>query len=971
MTTTKSSAAAAAAAEAARRAAIEAAKRAAEAAKRAAEARAKAAAQQAAAKKPQPDLAKKALNKPTASAVRQAFGQNEFSSGKARALAQKLGSPSAATSLRTEVLGDGNVNCLERAVNTAKPGDDVVLLTDKKDPVGHAVVERQDGTVVDPNRPHQPYSNMEAYLRENQRYGNPVHVSDTTATKLLRTPPGAARDRLIEQAGLTGVASRAVADPPQVTADYRRRASQAATDAQAAYDQTLADGGTELAAAQAASQELDAAIATSSDPEFARYVANASVDIAEDIAAAVGEHIESNVGGQEAELNGALFTLTRLADAGDQPVTDAIATSLANTLPDVPDSGFNQMSALTGVLRNDNGVELASALTTTLQEAGKSQAASAMAGPLTAALDTVHGVYTEAHEAREAADQRLSELLGAAGPLTQDQQQAFIADYRETHADVYAAESEAAEDLSEFLTTNGPALDAAVAAEAQFNPTNASYSQNELFEAYQSLAGSPLPARAVEWASSVAQDGSALNGVFSDRMESIAKDIIEPGLAGTLAQYQVEAGGDPASALERFETLFNQFTTARSLVNAPGNFLKSIGDAREYLEASRLAQAGDPSRLTALLTDQQKLSGLSGVGSSIAAASLAFAITNLPEQQGFELARAVASIGADGADLAVKAIGTLTNAGRISETGSLANGARFLQNTVLPRLGLALSALGTVDALGSFLREGGAENGVKLLTSAIGTAGAGLALFPPTAPIGAALAVIGTVAGIVADVVFNGQKLEQLREDVAQHLEAAGVDPAIIEAMSNTGANLNEVAEALKLSPEQMQEMLKEDGFIGYAPHIFIELANAYGIEGQQVVDLVKNMNEGREDQFFEVMKEFGEAPQAGTDYGPGMRRFLEENFPDAHAAAIEAGSGAVDGSGNTRSPEDQAVNDYNLLDTGDYEDNLRELLQGNSNTEYREALLRASFNDGRFSQEIAIVLAGEFDVDFDAVTGG
>lgn len=965
--TTKSTAAAAA--EAARRAAIEAAKRAAEAAKRAAEVRAKAAAQQAAAKKPS-DLAKKAAGKPTASAVRQAFGQNEFSTGKARALAQKLGTATNASSLRTEVLGDGNVNCLERAVNTAKPGDDVVLLTDKKDPVGHAIVERQDGTVVDPNRPHQPYSNIEAYLRENPRYGNPAHVSDTVATKLLRTPPGAARDRLIEQAGLSGIASRAVADPPQVTADYRQRASAAATAAQSAYDQTLAEGGTELAAAQAASHTLDEAIATSSDPEFARYVANASVDVAEDIARAVGSYLEQNSGGQDGELANSTALLARLADSRDAHVTESIAGALAEKFPDRPDSGFGPLTQFTSMLRNDIGTELAAALTTKLQEAGKSQGVSAMAGPLTAGLETVHGSYNAAHEAREATDQRLSELLAAAGPLTQDQQQAFISDFRETHADVYSAEAQAAEELSNFLTTNGPALDAAVAAEAQFSPINAAHSQDALFDAYKSLAGSPLPARAVEWASSVAQDGSALNGVFADRMESLAKDIIEPGLSGTLAQYQVEASGDGASALERFETLFNQFTTARSLVNAPGNFLKSLGDAREFLEATRLAQSGDSTRLTALLTDQNKIGGLSGVGSSIAAASLAFAITNLPEQKGFDLARAVASIGADGADLAVKAIGTLTNAGRLSETSGLANGARYLQNTVLPRLGVALSALGTVDALGDFLREGGAENGVKLLTSAIGTVGAGLALFPPTAPVGAVLAVIGTIGGIAADLFFGGKKLEELREEITQHLTAAGVDPAIIEAMANTGANLSEVADTLKLSPEQMQAMLKEDSFIGYAPHIFIELAQAYGIEGQQVVDLVAQMNEGRENAFFDVMKEFGEAPQAGTNYGPGMRAFMEEHFPEAHAAAVAAGGGATNADGTAKSPEAQAVADYHLMDVGDYEANLRELLDANTDPAYRTALLRESFNDGRFSRELSIVLAGDYGVNFEDFTG-
>src|SRR6185369_17236720 len=42
------------------------------------------------------------------------------------------------TSLRTERLGDGRANCLEKAVTLAKPGDQVVLFQDRRDSSGHA-----------------------------------------------------------------------------------------------------------------------------------------------------------------------------------------------------------------------------------------------------------------------------------------------------------------------------------------------------------------------------------------------------------------------------------------------------------------------------------------------------------------------------------------------------------------------------------------------------------------------------------------------------------------------------------------------------------------------------------------------------------------------------------------------------------------------------------------------------------------
>src|SRR5262245_1274002 len=49
-----------------------------------------------------------------------------------------------ASSLRTEQLGDGSANCLERAMALARPGDQIALFNDSTDGVGHAVVVHED-----------------------------------------------------------------------------------------------------------------------------------------------------------------------------------------------------------------------------------------------------------------------------------------------------------------------------------------------------------------------------------------------------------------------------------------------------------------------------------------------------------------------------------------------------------------------------------------------------------------------------------------------------------------------------------------------------------------------------------------------------------------------------------------------------------------------------------------------------------
>lgn len=121
-------------------------------------------------------------------------------------------SPSAASTLQTERLGDGQANCLERAVNLARPGDSVRLYQDQNDPVGHAVVVHQDGTVSDPNRPAQRYPDVQAWEAANPRYSSPVSIPDATLERILSAPPGPGRNALIQQAGLGNVANRAVAD---------------------------------------------------------------------------------------------------------------------------------------------------------------------------------------------------------------------------------------------------------------------------------------------------------------------------------------------------------------------------------------------------------------------------------------------------------------------------------------------------------------------------------------------------------------------------------------------------------------------------------------------------------------------------------------------------------------------------------------------------------------------------------------
>ncbi len=146
------------------------------------------------------------------SSVRKAFG-NEFSSGRGSALKARALSTTGATTLRNEVLGDGQANCLERATALAQPGDSVMLLRDG-DRVGHAVVVKPNGQIVDPNFPDLPAKSLASYLAANPRYQPGPKIPDGLLEKVLSIPPGPQRDLFIQAAGLLKAAELKVNDDP-------------------------------------------------------------------------------------------------------------------------------------------------------------------------------------------------------------------------------------------------------------------------------------------------------------------------------------------------------------------------------------------------------------------------------------------------------------------------------------------------------------------------------------------------------------------------------------------------------------------------------------------------------------------------------------------------------------------------------------------------------------------------------------
>lgn len=420
-----SAAAARAAAEAARRRAEEAARRAAEAAaRRAAEAAAKKVAEAASRKvsqKAAQALSTAAGQRPGASGVRQVFGKDELSQGLGRSLRARTSSqlggvpspvPSAptaartasvnelramlargetppmtplaqdASTLRTEVRGDAVANCLERAATLAKPGDQVVMLRDGRDATGHAVVQRKDGSVVDPNEPARRYGSLADYQRQQPHYRDPVAVKDRDVEAVLRTPPGAARDAVISKLGLDAAASRQVADteaPATGTTATNPVTARAETDAasvQRTWDLVIDRGGSEAEAAAAASQRLEDLVRGSDDPAYRNALVRASASTLDQVTSALATNARDEgltSDSDKASIKHAVKCLSDVATQTGQIGTFLIADQLAQKLPNDGqlmhvDDGFYEH------LDNEGGPELFQAVASRLEAHQKGEA---------------------------------------------------------------------------------------------------------------------------------------------------------------------------------------------------------------------------------------------------------------------------------------------------------------------------------------------------------------------------------------------------------------------------------------------------------------------------------------------------------------------------------------------------------------------------------------------------------------------
>jgi len=131
-----------------------------------------------------------------------------MSVGRTRAL-ERFFKPAAPvpTTLQTEAIGDGRVNCLEAAfANSRTKGGTLVVLSDTRDDTGHVLNQQADGRIFDPATPDTTYPDMrawEAASNSDQHYQVQGVVTAREAEAIMALPPGSSeRSALLAQTPL-------------------------------------------------------------------------------------------------------------------------------------------------------------------------------------------------------------------------------------------------------------------------------------------------------------------------------------------------------------------------------------------------------------------------------------------------------------------------------------------------------------------------------------------------------------------------------------------------------------------------------------------------------------------------------------------------------------------------------------------------------------------------------------------------
>jgi hypothetical protein len=542
-------------------------------------------------------------------------------------------------------------------------------------------------------------------------------------------------------------------------------------------------------------------------------------------------------------FNAVYSVMSQLGNSPEaQSLMSQVAAEFANN-PAYADTGVLTAAngAVYGAAMLSNDHRFAVALADQLRADGKGhqaeiildQAAKGVSDRLKYDSNSPQVAFENAHKAVEEKDKHLAELLAKAGPLTPEQQAAFIKAFRNDpeNAKVYQAEVDAGKQLAEYLTTNKDTLLFA----ASRDPNAA----QQLYTNLQALKDSGQGKTALEFVLEIQSDPNSAVAKAFDQFPDFKTDFTSEAIAAAASQTLVENGGDPNAAFAEFQTFIERYK--------PDWAAGGVVGLKDGFQAIKLAKEGDYSRLNQITAD---LNNANPALKGFAAAAIVFGAVNgakAANQENYALAvNQFASAGQGSARLAASVTKSMADAGKLAAYGDTALNFAGFSSKLAPGLGIvANSAAAASD--GAKLFSGKPEYALSFVGDVVSVLGGALEL-TPAAPIGLIVQGVGALLQIAGSVVTGNAEAEAFQAEQSKYLEAAGISNGDTRnAMINSDPEQIKQLQAMGFTPEQIQELgtlypqLLESHhggapFVGELP----KLQQRLGLNGEQMFQLLK-----------------------------------------------------------------------------------------------------------------------------------
>ena len=500
---------------------------------------------------------------------------------------------------------------------------------------------------------------------------------------------------------------------------------------------------------------------------------------------------------------------------------------------------------------------------------------------VSATLDVLQSELARARGETDALDATLATHLLRAGPSTPEQQGDFIASFRgaEDHAGVYAAEAETGAALAAYVETHRDTVLAA----AIRDPAIA----GQVVDALGQLADSGHGELALEVLVEIqGVPDSALASAFEAHTEALQGPLLERIASAATVEIVARHDGDLQVALADLKEAFAPLQSAKGLFDGVKGGVGSFQDGMAMMDA---VAAGDFDLLEKMGREfgesspfSRAMSGVGVVMGAIKAAESGREGEYLQAVQGF------ASAGESGLDLLAGASKHFADAGRLAQYGDDAPRFATFAARLAPGLGVLASATSVAINVQKAADDANVGYAIAAMGDVFGVLGSAVALIPgPGTAAGSMVSGIGAVISAIGGFVGDAIDKHQTREAQRGYMEAAGVDPVVIDAMLFAGETAHRVAESLGLDAEAFQALVIAHPDVAASPgHLgaFAHLATAAGISGDQMQPFANAMARRNPDFAWDIFGLQSALPASPSAREAMLRDYLEGNYGAAFA---------------------------------------------------------------------------------------